>query len=214
LQIESNRYGHKQTSDSEDYLTPSETEPDDAEFMSNNPVSLRQVRGLKESEKMRRCQFGDTADDNIPVYFSTNRRQSRSDVSKQHGKSVTKRVEQSKNSSLNPGQSRRNGSSDDSSDSDSDRSSNDDRHNDELPEFDRVVRRSRKRNSSKENESTDEDHFKRENFVDQNRKPRRSHRHRHTVKLRYNVFLGTVKNSTLYQRYVVTTKERKSRSRV
>ena len=26
-----------------------------------------------------------------------------------------------------------------------------------------------------------------------------------TVKLRYNVFLGTVKNSTLYQRYVVTT---------
>jgi len=30
---------------------------------------------------------------------------------------------------------------------------------------------------------------------------------RTTVKLRYNVFLGTVKNSTLYQRYVVTTKE-------
>jgi len=28
-----------------------------------------------------------------------------------------------------------------------------------------------------------------------------------TVKLRYNVFLGTVKNSTLYQRYIVTTKE-------
>jgi len=31
-----------------------------------------------------------------------------------------------------------------------------------------------------------------------------------TVKLRYNVFLGTVKNSTMYQRYVVTTKERSS----
>jgi len=31
-----------------------------------------------------------------------------------------------------------------------------------------------------------------------------------TVKLRYNVFLGTVKKSTLYQRYVITTKERSS----
>ena len=29
-----------------------------------------------------------------------------------------------------------------------------------------------------------------------------------TVKLRYNVFLGIVKNSTLYQRYIVTTEER------
>jgi len=33
---------------------------------------------------------------------------------------------------------------------------------------------------------------------------------RHTVKLRYNVFLGTVKNGTLYPRYVITTKERSS----
>ena len=31
-----------------------------------------------------------------------------------------------------------------------------------------------------------------------------------TVKLRYNVFLGTVKNGTLYPRYVITTKERSS----
>ena len=122
---------------------------------------------------MRQCQFGDSADDDIPVYYSTNRRQSRSDVSKQHGKSVTKRVTQSKNSSFNHRQGRRrNGSSDDSSDSDSDRSSNDDRHNDELPEFDRIVRRGRRRDSSKENESSDEERFKGENIVDQNRKPR------------------------------------------
>ena len=56
-QVKSSKYDHKQTSDSEDFLTPSETEPDDSEFMSENPVSLRQVRGLKENEKLRRCQI-------------------------------------------------------------------------------------------------------------------------------------------------------------
>jgi len=52
-QVKSTKHGHKQTSDSEDYLTPSETKPDDSEFISENPVSLRQVRGLKENEKLR-----------------------------------------------------------------------------------------------------------------------------------------------------------------
>jgi len=161
-QIKSNKHGHKQASDSEDYLTPSETEPDDSEFMSENPVSLRQVRGLKESEKLRRCQFGDDADDDIPVFYSTNRRQRKSTVGKQHGRSTNQHVSQSKSLSFNHRHGRRrNGSSDDSSDSDSDKSSDDNKYNDELPEFDRSVRRGRRRNSSKENESSDEERFKR-----------------------------------------------------
>jgi len=54
-EVKSNKHGHRQTSDSEDFLTwtPSETEPDDSEVMSQNPVSLRQVSGLKENEKLR-----------------------------------------------------------------------------------------------------------------------------------------------------------------
>ena len=178
-QNKSTKYGHKQTSDSENFLTPSETEPDDSEFMSENPVSLRQVRGLKENEKLRRCQFGDDGNENLPVYYSTNRRQRRSTVGRQHGKSETKHVTQSKDSSFNHRHRRRNGSSDDSSDSDSDKSSDDGRYNDELPEFNRNTIGGRRRNSFKENESSDEEHFKRENFEDQNRKPRRSRRHRH-----------------------------------
>jgi len=155
--IKSSKYGHKQTSDSEDFLTPSETEPDDSEFMSENPSSLRQVRGLKENEKLRRCQFGDDANDEIPVFYSTNRRQRKSTVGKQHGKSGTKRMTQSKSSSFNHRHGRRrHGSSDDSSDSDSDKSSDDNRYNDELPEFSGNVHRGRRRDSSKENEFSDE----------------------------------------------------------
>jgi len=47
--VKSNKLGRGQASDSEEFLTPSETEPDDSEFMSQKPVSLRQVRGLKQS---------------------------------------------------------------------------------------------------------------------------------------------------------------------
>jgi len=139
--------------------------------MSENPVSLRQVRGLKENGKLRRCQFGDDGNENLPVYYSTNRRQRRSTVGKQHGKSETKHVTQSKDSSFNHRHRRRNESSDDSSDSDSNKSSDDGTC--------KCISVGRRRNSSKENESSDQERFKRENFEDQNRKPRRSRRHRH-----------------------------------
>ena len=113
------------------------------------------------------------------MFYSTNRRQRRSNVGSQHGKTDTRHTSRLKNSSFNRRQRRRDGSSDDSSDSDSDKSSDGSGYNDELPQFNKSVIRRRRRNSSKENESSDEGHFKRENFENQNRRPKRNHHHRH-----------------------------------
>ena len=82
----SSRLGRKQLSDSEYYLTPSETEPDDFEMMSQYPVFMKQVRGLRENEKSRQRQFGVDVNADLPVYYSTNRKPKSSGMDKQHGK--------------------------------------------------------------------------------------------------------------------------------
>jgi len=69
----SSKLGQGHLSDSDQYLTPSETEPDDFEEMSRNPVSMCQVEGLKKSVEARQRRFGKDVHANLPVYYSTNR---------------------------------------------------------------------------------------------------------------------------------------------
>jgi len=120
--------------------------------------------------KARQRQCGEDANVDLPVFYSTNTRQRKSDVGKQHGRSDMKQAPMLKASSINRGLGRRNGSGDDSSDSDSDRSSDEEKyHGDVLPRCNKKnVSGRRDRSSSKENESSDEEHFKKENLADQN----------------------------------------------
>jgi len=59
-------------SEGDDYLTPSETEPDEP-GMSKTPVSKKQISGLRKHGEARTREFGVDTTANLPVYYSSNK---------------------------------------------------------------------------------------------------------------------------------------------
>jgi len=113
----------RQTSDTDEYLTPSETEPDDPGMMSKSPVSKQQIKGLRRNEKARQMRVGENSTARLPIYYSTNRKQKNAELTKEcderNKELVSRQIKSSHNQSCN----RKGGSFDDSSYSDSDESS-------------------------------------------------------------------------------------------
>ena len=113
-------FARKQHTDSEDYLSASDTEPDDPRMMSQLPVSKQQVKGLRNNVKSRQRQSDNNDNASLPVYYSTNRKQRNSEPEKGHNKHGDKRSSKQPMSTLNRGCDKGNGSTDGSYDSDSD----------------------------------------------------------------------------------------------
>jgi len=163
-------------SDSEDYLTPSETEPDDPEMMSQYPVSKRQIKGLRENEKSRQRQFGDDVN-NLPTYYSTHQRQRNPVVDKRCDKLGDRQTSKRNMSTLNHGSGKGNGYSDHSSDSDGSSDENNHRSR-RSDDFSRRCKKKHKREtsvSSKGDESDGDEPYERNG---RDGRPRRHGRHR------------------------------------
>ena len=182
----SSKLGHGHLSDSDQYLTPSQTEPDDFEEMSRKPVSMCQVDGLKKSVEARQRYFGKDVHANLPVYYSTNKisKQRDAEQSKRYDKAGKSQASRHRVSTVNRGHGRRDGSSGGSSNSDSGGSSDGDYNNSErkdvLHRHKREFRRKsgNSSNSSKENESDGDELFKEGSHVGMKECSRRHNHHR------------------------------------
>jgi len=161
------QHRRRQCSSSEDYLTESETEPDNPETRRKWPSSSRQLQGLKQSDKLRSGQpDSKTGGARERVYFSTSRaekgdsaktgRDSRSSRRERNtpveNKSSVRRKVSTKSTAVS-GSRHRKDSSDSSSDSDSEQDKNNDSSK-AKKDSRRSTRRDR-RSSSKENRSSD-----------------------------------------------------------
>ena len=142
-----------------DYLTPSESEPEDIVGLSRAPVSRRQIAGLRKQEEARVKEFGVDSTANLPVYYSLGGGHKKSGTKgfrDGHGQKEVPRGPLTTNTRTG---NRRNESLPDSSSSDDDDNSDfDDRCHERRDKFRRKEgNQRRKRDSSKENESEDDE---------------------------------------------------------
>ena len=156
----SSKQGRGRESDSDNYLTPSETEPDDFEEMNEYPVTRSQVQRLKKTvQAKQRCDGRDVHAD-LPIYYSTRGipRQRNAGTGKSCDKSGGRQASTHRMSTHNGGRGRGDVPSDHSSDSSSGESSDEDhRRGDDV--F-RSNKHHKKRSSSKENDSDANEPFK------------------------------------------------------
>ena len=178
----SNKQGRGHISDSDHYLTPSETEPDDIEEMSEYPVTRSQVQKLKKTVQVKqRCDGKDVHAD-LPIYYSTRRTPKQKDAGtgKLRDKSDGRQASVHHMSTHNGGRGRGNVPSHHPSSSSSSESSDEDYKKDDVVH--RSNKHHRKRssvspNSSKENDSDANEPYKEGPGSGLNDHTRRRHHH-------------------------------------